>query len=443
MAARSLLGLAQYAAVLAALAEGHELSRVLEHVGIDPALWPDAAETWSDRLAAAGGTDDDLVVAFDQHLADAHERFGRRLPPLDEDLRAFLDFRRRWFMDADPPAFLKRVGLHTREVARLARTWSNRISHDPALAAQEHAILREDAGELPTVTPVAVELPPAPPVVVAAPVMPTVDVAPEEDLPAFAPITDEAGTDVGYDGPPSGAEGALLADAAPADTARAARPQRPSFLITTALAALAPKPALPFRPGAETPTSLASRPVPHPAAPAAGLRSDTASFEGLSLAAVLPFTASVGAGSEVHGRGDIQHDTIELSALAASRWPVASPPAHGPEPTGTAPMPAVGAAPASASGARDTGGAPAPAEDAARLTLEEYAAFCAELAAFPGEFAETFQRYGLGSPQDGIDLAAAWQERFRRVPEELDTWQRLHRSHLEQCRKQGRPEVKR
>jgi hypothetical protein len=86
---------------------------------------------------------------------------------------------------------------------------------------------------------------------------------------------------------------------------------------------------------------------------------------------------------------------------------------------------------------------PASGEAAASLTLGEYAAFCAELAAFPGEFAKTFARYGLRSPQDGIDLASAWQERFRQAPDELDTWRRLHRAHLELSRKQGRQEVKR
>src|SRR5208282_2792681 len=53
------VSLAEYAAVLAGLAEGHQLGRVLAHEGINPAHWPDAEEAWSDRLADAMGTDDD------------------------------------------------------------------------------------------------------------------------------------------------------------------------------------------------------------------------------------------------------------------------------------------------------------------------------------------------------------------------------------------------
>src|SRR5271170_6368030 len=145
------VSLAEYAAVLAGLAEGHQLGRVLAHEGIEPAHWPGAEEAWSDRLAEAAGAEDDLQGAFDEHLAVAQDRYGRRLPPLDENLRAFLDFRRRWSMDANPHALLERLGLRIGEVARLCRLWSKRLAADPALAAEELALLREEPGALPVV----------------------------------------------------------------------------------------------------------------------------------------------------------------------------------------------------------------------------------------------------------------------------------------------------
>ena len=42
----------------------------------------------------------------------------------------------------------------------------------------------------------------------------------------------------------------------------------------------------------------------------------------------------------------------------------------------------------------------------AKLSLEAYAAFCAELAAFPRAIGETLERYGFASLQDAIDLAS-------------------------------------
>jgi hypothetical protein len=154
--------LAQYAAMLAGVAEGHELARVLAHEGIDPARWPEAEETWAERLADEAGVESELLAQFDEHLAAAQDRYGRRLPPLDEDLRAWLDFRRGWMMDADPPALLRRTGLRTAEVARLCRFWSKRLEVDPALAEQAQAILSESPSEMPVAAPVRVELAPAP-----------------------------------------------------------------------------------------------------------------------------------------------------------------------------------------------------------------------------------------------------------------------------------------
>ena len=81
-----------------------------------------------------------------------------------------------------------------------------------------------------------------------------------------------------------------------------------------------------------------------------------------------------------------------------------------------------------------------PREAATRLSVGAYAAFCAELSVFPGR-RETFQRYGLASPQEAINLASAWQERFLGVPAEFDKWQRLHRLYVDHCRTKGRPEV--
>ena len=75
--------LQQYAAILAGVAEGHQLARVLAREGVEPARWPEAEEAWSDRVARDGGVDSRLLTELDEHLAAAQDRYGRRLPPID------------------------------------------------------------------------------------------------------------------------------------------------------------------------------------------------------------------------------------------------------------------------------------------------------------------------------------------------------------------------
>jgi hypothetical protein len=496
------ISLAQYAAVLAGLAEGHQLGRILACEGISPASWPDAEEAWSDRIAHEAGAEKGLQAEFDEHLATAQDRYGRRLPPLDEDLRAFLDFRRRWSTDPDPPALLARLGLRVGEVARLSRLWSTRLASDPALAEQAQGILRDEPGELPVVTPVAVELPAAPRSPEGEHAAPPDDDEPtaEDELPAFAPVTSGEASDEPGETQADGLEAPAIA-AAPSPTAPARRP-RPSFMITTAFVAPMSKPALPFRSGSDAasrsalaaarslaataaftvpsfapvlpfggqvpttaradaqpdrgtlptaplpvvaPAAALPFPAPDAARDAAAVAADapsraarpfteTATFEAISLAAVLPFVSPGAGEATVPPPGDAVRVSTE--------------PDRGAGPTGTAPMPAVSAVPEAAPEAVDRPASAAPAEPSlprattTKLSVGAYAAFCAELAAFPGQFVETFQRYGLASPQEGIDLASAWQERFRQVPAEFETWQKLHRFYLDQCRTQGRPEVK-
>lgn len=470
--------LTQYAAVLAALAEGHDLPRVLAQETIEPARWSDAERAWATELAEAAG-EGPVAEAFERCLALGQDRYGRRLPPLDEDLRAFLDFRRRFTTHADPIAFAESLGLRLTEVTRLCRMWSERMARDPAFAERAQVILREEPGELVAPTPVRVQLPEPAETATEAATAPQGEAPGEDDAPPlFVPLpcweTDGAGASEATDaqaGAAASGEPAPNGDDCPPRVQRA----RPSFLLTAAFvsptrAALpfqvkqdvapknlaatsafvaplqaralpfsspradsarveaaategasgtAPMPALVTKAGLPFDAALA-RP-PERATPASRTPSsltETASFEGMSLAAVLPFVATGG----------------------TEKLPVPIP--RGPSPLAmTAPISLAMGAQAlpfeNPSGAPEAGAGTRP-----KLTVGAYAAFCAELEVFPGDALETFRRHGLASVQEGVELAAAWQQRFTDNPAEYEAWSRLHRFYLTQCREKGRPEVK-
>lgn len=173
------VSLAQYAAVQAGLAEGIDLEIVLENEQIAPATWLDAEDAWSDRLLDDLEQDGPLQPAFDEHLAEAQARYGRRVPPLDESLDAWLDFVRHWSAAAEPVAFLARLELRASDIIRLHRTWSQRMAIDPALAQQAQDILLREPGELCNPRPAACALERAPRAPAVAPSI--VEDAPRDD----------------------------------------------------------------------------------------------------------------------------------------------------------------------------------------------------------------------------------------------------------------------
>jgi hypothetical protein len=147
------VSLASFAAVQAALAEGFELGVVLEREGLEPALWLEAEDAWSDRLTEDLEQDGPLQEAFDQHFAEAQDRLARPVPPLDDDLPSWLDFVRHWASASEPVLFLSRLGLHPSDVIRLHRAWSKRLAEDPALSQRAKEILEREPGPLPAVLP--------------------------------------------------------------------------------------------------------------------------------------------------------------------------------------------------------------------------------------------------------------------------------------------------
>lgn len=74
--------------------------------------------------------------------------------------------------------------------------------------------------------------------------------------------------------------------------------------------------------------------------------------------------------------------------------------------------------------------APETASPTSALSLEQYAALCAELAASPMQTDSVFARYNLKTQRERLDVDLAWRERLRRNPAEYQSWQGLYQRYL-------------
>src|SRR6185437_16065735 len=83
------VSLSRYAGVRAGVGEGFELALVLACEEVDPAAWHRAERAWGARLAEEVDPTEGLGAAYAEALARAQERYGRRIRPIDEDLRAW------------------------------------------------------------------------------------------------------------------------------------------------------------------------------------------------------------------------------------------------------------------------------------------------------------------------------------------------------------------
>lgn len=153
--------LAQYAGVLAGLAEELELEIVLRTEGVDAGAWPQGEEAWSDHLASLP-MDDPMEAQFDELVVAATDRYGRAIPPLDTELEAWLDFVRVWGESAAPLEMLGELGLRASDITRLHRAWARRLADAPALQKQALAVLGRPPEHLPIPKPAPLKPIPAP-----------------------------------------------------------------------------------------------------------------------------------------------------------------------------------------------------------------------------------------------------------------------------------------
>lgn len=475
------VSLAAFAGARAGIAEGFDLALVLAAERIDPAAWEAAEGAWDRRLAEDAEGDGALGEAFDEHQADARERYGRRLPPIDEDLAAWLDFHRRFSAAPDPPALLAEVGVRPAEVARLHRTWSRRAAADPALAAETRALLQREPGPLPVPTPAprALDLPAALPPAFHSASPPDEEPGEGDDgaPPLFVPLPEWDVVDEPAPRPPEAVPLVPL----------------PAVIDETLPETLSPLrgPALPFAPpvpGApRAPIAVTSAPAPRvgdglgrtldaplispfaagqalpfaegkPAvAPAAAAPRSPASpvalDEGQTVMGVIsPFAAGkalpfgprasaapppAAAPPAALGR---TLDAPLISPFAAGKalpfaeGKSAAPPHGEPRPTASPAPPVldetrIGSviSPFALPFAERAGGPAPPAAALPTLTLEQYASLCSELSVFAAQEEAVFARYGLGSRPLRAAANVAWTARLRQNQAEYAEWQALYR----------------
>ncbi|MGK4008488.1 hypothetical protein WMF31_38115 [Sorangium sp. So ce1036] len=120
------ISLAQYAAVRAAVTEGFPLADVLAVEGLTPRTFAQADLAWKQRLVA----EPEVLVAYEQELAQAEDWLDRRVEPLADDPAAWASFLAAFGAHPAPFELLQEKDLGMNDVARLRRRWARRAEQD-------------------------------------------------------------------------------------------------------------------------------------------------------------------------------------------------------------------------------------------------------------------------------------------------------------------------
>ncbi len=156
-----LLPLSLYAAVTAALGEGHALAEILEHEGISEDEWEAGEEEWVERLDDSAESDLALFDDLQRELAAQRARFARKIAPLDDDVDAYLAFQRHLAAAERPAPWLAQHGLFLGDWVRLQERWAERFSKDPEARARAGVLLSSTgAAPLPELRPEPRKRPP-------------------------------------------------------------------------------------------------------------------------------------------------------------------------------------------------------------------------------------------------------------------------------------------
>ncbi|WP_437904626.1 hypothetical protein WME95_40475 [Sorangium sp. So ce327] len=389
--------LSAYAAVLAYTAEGVSLEASLEHAAIAAGAWPPAEEAWSERLAGSAMGDGALLAACDEHRLAAQAHVERKVPPLDTDLRAWLDFFRAFTASEDPLGFLEARGLGEGDVFRLLGAWQERIVAEGGVRAEATAILAAAPGPVPEVRPEA----------------PVLRASTRRPRGGGAAAVKKARAVVGMP---------LETADLPRDLSKLILP----FVKQPGGAQRAEPPAPAARSGPGLLPALAVPELPKPVLAQKEIAETAPAFPAPSRPA-LPFGARAGEGVEVSSG-------LPAAGLPPLREGALEESIAGTPGVGTAPVmfeavkPALPFAPSpggpsSAAPPSSGGSARSPAADGPRLSLEDYAAMLAEIAASPATATAAIARYGLTREAKSAE-DAAWQARFAAEPGLRMKWMR-------------------
>ncbi|WP_437619681.1 hypothetical protein [Sorangium sp. So ce1151] len=385
------VALSAYAAVLAYVAEGVPLEQSLDHAAIPAATWPHVETAWSARLAESAMEDGALIAACDEHRLAAQAHVDRKVPPLDTELRAWLDFFRAFTVAEDPLRFLEARGLGEGDVFRLLGFWHERIAADEEVRNEATTLLAAAPGPPPEVRP-------EPPSLKTPTRRPRRAAEVQAKQRTASVVLSETTL------PLSNLSEPVLPFLQPASAAAVSPPPPPPRAPAvrkgldqqTALAFPGPMaPALPFAGRAPRESERAAPPSQDPApppparaAPAFIQQATSEVFEIVKQA--LPFASSAPPPAAGAAPGLVQQATSEVFELAKPTLPFAS-------------------------------SAPSPAAPGPRLSLKDYVAMLAEIAASPASERATIVRYGL-TPEGKRDEDSAWMARFAADPRLRMEW---------------------
>lgn len=127
------VSLRHYATMTAGLADGIPREELLAHLQLDAVRWERAERLWNEHILDELEAGRSLSESLDALVAEARASFARPIPPLDAELRAWLDVQRAYALESDPLAFLARMGLRPSDMARLQSLWTARMKEEPSL----------------------------------------------------------------------------------------------------------------------------------------------------------------------------------------------------------------------------------------------------------------------------------------------------------------------
>lgn len=345
--------------------------------------------------------------------------------------------------DAQKQGVLAKHGVSQAAWDQAESHWTAALEKDEGELLLRWAAARDAADALATKEPAADAAPAAPPAAVVAPV---------EEAPSSAPAVERVKPSflIERSAPPAVGE-AQSRWAAPAPYSPPAAPAPPgtsvpaqagqTISVANLRGLLDPLPFEPARPG-QVPT-----PPPQPAQSVASKAGETVSVANVrDFLAPLPFGASRSATPAPRAApapgvatpqaprpGPQQTIDVDSRALRAA-LPFLGDAAKAPA------RPAAASPPAANAPANRSAPAPGPAEDGAlapleppapppphgAFTLEQYAAFYAELSVYREWAAHVRARYGMTDDARWRSLQQTWQEQFRRDPSLYARWHDLH-----------------
>ncbi len=141
--------LTQYAAVQAALAEEFSLDEILRKERIDAYDFERADAKWKARLTHESSAASGLADAYREALIAAEDHLKRKVSPIDTDAAAWAAFFAAYSNTPDRSRLLGRYKMNPNDIARLQRFWHEQAAKKPDVFARlEHV---STSAPLPTI----------------------------------------------------------------------------------------------------------------------------------------------------------------------------------------------------------------------------------------------------------------------------------------------------